>query len=48
MPTAFIRHRVQDYEKWRRVYDEFTQANPSGVAANQPFTGRSGTRMSYS
>ena len=32
MPTAFIRHRVQDYEKWRRVYDEFTHANPSGVA----------------
>jgi hypothetical protein len=31
MPTAFIRHRVQDYERWRRVYDEFTQANPSGV-----------------
>ena len=32
MPTAFIRHRVQDYEKWRRAYDDFTQANPSGVA----------------
>jgi len=32
MPTAFIRHRVQDYERWRRVYDEFTHANPSGVA----------------
>lgn len=31
MPTAFIRHRVQDYERWRRVYDQFTQANPSGA-----------------
>ena len=31
-PTAFIRRRVQDYEKWRQVYDEFTQANRSGVA----------------
>jgi hypothetical protein len=32
MPTAFIRHRVQNYEKWRQVYDDFTQANRSGVA----------------
>src|SRR5215203_3753111 len=32
MPTAFIRHRVQNYEEWRRVYDDFTQANASGVA----------------
>ena len=32
MPTAFIRHRVQDYEKGRQVYDEFIQANRSGVA----------------
>lgn len=31
MPTAFIRHRVHDYETWRRVYDEFTRTNPSGV-----------------
>ena len=31
MPTAFIRHRVQDYERWRQVYEEFTRANPSGV-----------------
>ena len=32
MPTAFIRHRVEDYEEWRLAYDEFTRANPSGVA----------------
>ena len=31
MPTAFIRHRVQDYETWRRAYDDFTRANPAGV-----------------
>jgi hypothetical protein len=32
MPTAFIRHRARDYAKWRHVYDEFTRANPAGVA----------------
>ena len=32
MPIAFIRHRVQDYETWRRVYEDFTRANPSGVS----------------
>jgi hypothetical protein len=32
MPIAFIRHRVRDYETWRRVYDEFTRADSSDVA----------------
>ena len=48
MPTAFIRHRVQDYEKWRQVYDEFTQPIVLAWRSNQPFTARSRTRMTYS
>jgi quinol monooxygenase YgiN len=26
MATMFVRHKVQDYEEWKRVYDRFASA----------------------
>ena len=34
MATLFIRHRVADYAKWRKAYDDFdTERGGMGVTA---------------
>jgi hypothetical protein len=38
MVRLFVRHRVDDYEAWRRVYDEFdTQRRSMGVRGDAVF-----------
>jgi heme-degrading monooxygenase HmoA len=38
MVRLFVRHNVDDYEAWRRVYDEFdAQRGPLGVKGDAVF-----------
>jgi len=38
MVRLFVRHNVDDYEAWRRVYDEFdAQRRPMGVTGDAVF-----------
>jgi quinol monooxygenase YgiN len=35
MAASFVRHRVRDYDTWRRVYDAFADAQKAGGVINQ-------------
>ena len=40
MVRVFVRHRVADYEPWRRVYDDFEpERGPLGVTGHEVYRG---------